>query len=82
VELESVEPVEGHDAYRLKLTMKNGDVHHVWIYQRDFHSVQGLMVPFEVESAVDGYRDRHMMVNEKVVGNPKLDDRQFAKPRA
>jgi hypothetical protein len=32
----------------------DGSMRTVWVYQRDFHSVQGLMVPFEVESAVDG----------------------------
>jgi hypothetical protein len=108
VELEAVEPVEGHDAYRLKLTMKNGDVHHVWIdaqsfldvklegaprrmdgrmrtvwvYQRDFRSVNGVMVPFVLETAVDGYRDTHKMVIEKVAVNPKLADSRFVKPQA
>ena len=108
VELEALEPVEGHDAYRLKLTMKNGDVHHVWIdaqsfldvklegaprrmdgrmrtvwvYQRDFRSVNGVMVPFVLETAVDGYRDTHKMVIEKVAVNPKLDDSRFVKPQA
>lgn len=31
VELQGMEPVEGHKAYKLKLTMKNGDERHVWI---------------------------------------------------
>jgi hypothetical protein len=108
VELEKVEPVEGHDAYKLKLTTKDGKVQHiwidtqsfldvkvegiprrmdgrmrdVWIYQRDFRSVQGLMIPFVLETAVDGYRDTHKMVIEKVALNPKLEDVLFAKPRA
>jgi hypothetical protein len=107
VELESVDPVEGHDTYKLKLTMKNGDVRHVWIdaqsfldvkvegtprrmdgrtrtvwvYQRDFRSVQGLMVPFVLETAVDGYKDTHKMVIEKVSLNPVLDDSMFARPK-
>ena len=29
--LEGLEAVEGHDAYKLKLTLKNGTVQHVWI---------------------------------------------------
>jgi hypothetical protein len=108
VELESVEPVEGHDAYKLKLTMKNGDVRRmwidaqsfldvkiegtprrmdgrmrtVWVYQRDFRQVQGLMVPFVLETAVDGYKDTHKMVIEKVGLNPALDDALFVRPKS
>jgi outer membrane lipoprotein-sorting protein len=108
VDFESVEPVEGHSAYKLKLTLKSGEVRHVWIdtksfldvkiegtprrmdgrmhnvwvYQRDFRAVQGVTVPFVLETAVDGYPDRHQMVIEKVALNPKLDDAVFAKPKA
>jgi outer membrane lipoprotein-sorting protein len=108
VALEGLEPVDGKDAYRLKLTMKNGEVQHawidtqsyldvkvegiprrmdgrmrtVWVYHRDFRSVQGLMVPFMLETAVDGYRDTHRMVLEKVGLNPQLDDSLFTKPHA
>jgi outer membrane lipoprotein-sorting protein len=108
VALEGVEPVDGHDAYKLKLTMKNGDVRHVWIdsqsfldvkvegtprrmdgrmrtvwvMQRDFRPVQGLMVPFMLETAVDGYRDTHKMSIEKVGLNPQLDDAVFVKPKS
>jgi outer membrane lipoprotein-sorting protein len=106
VALERVEPVEGHDAYKLKLTMKTGAVQHIWIdahsfldvkvegtqrrmdgrmrdvwvYQRDFRSVQGLMVPFLLETTVDGYPNTHQMAIEKVTLNPKLDDALFNKP--
>ncbi|HEV3018352.1 MAG TPA: outer membrane lipoprotein-sorting protein, partial [Burkholderiaceae bacterium] len=102
------EAVEGHDAYKLKLTMKSGKVQHVWIdtqtfldvkidgiprrmdgrmhnvyvYQRDFRSVQGLMMPFVLETAVDGYPDTHKMLIEKIAVNPKLDDARFTKPHA
>jgi len=108
VELEGVEKVEGRDAYKLKLTAKNGNVQHVWIdtqsfldvklegaprrmdgrmrtvwiYQRDFRPVQGLMVPFTLETAVDGYHDTHKMAIEKVEVNPRLDDALFTKPKA
>ena len=106
VAFEKVEPVEGHDAYKLKLTMKTGAVQHIWIdahsfldvkvegtqrrmdgrmrdvwvYQRDFRSVQGLMVPFLLETTVDGYSNTHKMAIEKVTLNPKLDDALFNKP--
>ena len=108
VELVSVEPVEGRDAYKLKLTHKSGAVQHVWIdaksfldvkiegtprqmdgkmrtvwvTQRDFRSVQGLMVPFVLETSVDGYADTHKMVIDKVAVNPNLADARFVKPRA
>jgi hypothetical protein len=108
VELEKIEPVEGHDAYKLRLTLKNGTVrhvwidthsflevkvegtprpmdgkmHNVWIYQRDFRPVQGLMLPFVLETAVEGYPDTHRMLIEKATVNPKLDDARFGKPHA
>jgi hypothetical protein len=108
VALEGVEPVDGHPSYKLKLTLKNGTVQHVWIdshsfldvkiegtprrmdgkirpvwiTQRDFRSVQGVMVPFMLETAVDGYSDTHKMVIEKIAVNPKLDDARFTKPKA
>jgi hypothetical protein len=108
VEFDAVEPVEGRNAYKLKLTMKDGEVRHVWIdaqsfldvkiegtprrmdgkmrtvyvYQRDFRPVQGLMVPFVLETAIDGYRDTHKMVIEKVGLNPLLDDTMFARPKS
>ena len=108
VAFDKVEPVGGHDAYKLKLTMKDGEVRHVWIdaqsfldvkiegtprrmdgkmrtvyvYQRDFRPVQGLVVPFELETAVDGYRDTHKMVIEKVALNPSLDDSMFIRPKS
>jgi hypothetical protein len=108
VQLEAVEPVEGRDAYKLKLTMKDGKAQHIWIdaqslldvkvevtprrmdgrmhdvwvYQRDFRSVQGVMIPFVVETVVVGYRETHTMLIEKVAVNPALDDALFGKPGA
>ena len=107
VALEGTEPVDGHNAYKLKLTLKNGDVQHIWIdaqsfldikvegmprrmdgkvhnvfvYQRDFRSVKGLMVPYQYVTAVDGYPGTHKMVLESVAVNPPLDDARFAKPQ-
>jgi hypothetical protein len=108
VEVEAVEPVEGHDTYKLKLTLKTGTVQHIWIdahsfldvkvegaprrmdgrmhnvftYQSDFRSVQGVMIPFVLETAVDGYRETHKTHIEKAALNQKLDDAAFAKPQA
>ena len=107
VALEGIEPVEGKDAYKLKLTTKagavqrvwvdartfldvkvegvprrmDGKLHDVWVYQRDFRPVRGLMIPFVVETAVDGYPQTHKIVLDQVAVNPKLDAATFAKPR-
>lgn len=108
VALEGVEAVQGQPAYKLKLTLKDGNVQHVWldrktfldvkvegtprrmdgkmhavwIYQRDFRPVGGVMVPFVLETVVDGYPDMHRMQLENVAVNPKLDDTRFVKPGA
>ncbi len=108
VELEGVEPVEGHDAYKLKLTSRAGKVRRVWVdahsfldvkvegvprrmdgrmrrvwvYQRDFRAVQGLEMPFVLETVVEGYPQAHRIVLDKVAVNPKLDPATFAKPTA
>jgi len=107
VALEGKEPVEGHNAYKLKLTMKSGEVQHiwidaqsfldvkvegaqrrldgkmrnVWIYQRDFRSVQGLRVPYVYDTAIDGNPHSHKMLIESVAVNPALDDARFTKPQ-
>jgi len=107
VALEGMDPVEGHPAYKLKLTMKSGDVQHIWIdaqsfldvkvegiprrmdgkmrsvwvYQRDFRSVQGLKVPYLYETAVESDPRTHRMVIEAVAVNRTLDDVRFAKPQ-
>jgi hypothetical protein len=107
VALEGVDPVDGHKAYKLKLTMKSGEVQHiwidaqsfldvkvegaprrldgkmrnVWIYQRDFRSAQGLMVPYVYDTAIEGNPHSHKMLIESVAVNPALDDARFTKPQ-
>jgi outer membrane lipoprotein-sorting protein len=107
VDLEGMEKVEGHDAYKLKVTSKTGGVKYVWvdaqsfldvkvsgnprrmdgkmhnvyIFQRDFRDVQGVKVPFVLETAVDGYRETHKAMLEAVAVNPKLIDSEFTKPQ-
>lgn len=49
VELEAVEPVEGHDAYRLKLTTSRGDVQHIWIDAQTFLDVKVEGTPRRVD---------------------------------
>lgn len=107
VDVEGVERVEGHDAYKLKLTTKGGQVRHLWvdaqtflevkiegtprrmdgkmrlveIYYRDYKRVNGLMVPYVLETTVQGVRQSHKMTIESVAVNPKLDDSLFTKPK-
>lgn len=40
VELEGREPVEGHDAYKLKLTLKNGKELYVWVDAKSYLEVK------------------------------------------
>jgi len=117
IELDGTEKVEGRDTYKLKLTLKSGDVTHVWvdaqtfletkiegqprrldgiyhpveIYYRDYRNVNGLEIPFVLETRVVpvtksamGLRDTPVpperTVIEKVVINPKFDAGLFSKP--
>jgi outer membrane lipoprotein-sorting protein len=108
IALEGMEQVEGHDAYKLRLTLKGGQARHVWIdartfldvklegvprrmdgrmhdvavYQRDFRAVQGVLIPFVLETAVEGYPQTHKVSFDKAAVNVNLDDTLFAKPRA
>jgi outer membrane lipoprotein-sorting protein len=59
----------------------DGKMRNVYVYQRDFRSVNGLMIPFTLETVVDGYRGTHKTVLESVVINPKLEDSLFTKPQ-
>lgn len=60
----------------------DGKMHNVYVYQRDFKTVQGLVVPYLLETQVEGYRDTHKMVIESLAINPKLDDSLFTKPQS
>lgn len=40
VELVGIEPVEKHDAYKLKLTLKDGTVRHLWVDAQSFLEVK------------------------------------------
>jgi hypothetical protein len=106
VQLEGLQSVEGHDAFNLKLTLKTGQVQHIWVdaqtfldvkiegtprrldgrfhpvatYMRDYRSVNGLMIPYVNETAVDGVKQTEKIVVEKVIVNPKLEDSHFSKP--
>ena len=59
----------------------DGKMRTVWVSQRDFRSVQGLMVPFVQETAVDGFADAHKTTLRKVALNPRVDDSRFERPK-
>jgi hypothetical protein len=117
IELDGIEKVEDRDTYKLKLTLKSGDVTHVWVdtqtfletkiegqpkrldgtyhpvevYYRDYRNVNGLEIPFVLETRVLpvaktalGLRDTPVpperALIEKVVINPKFDAGMFSKP--
>src|SRR5205823_5122572 len=59
----------------------DGKMRAVWINQRDFRSVHGVMVPYLYETANEGNPRTHKMVIEAVEVNRTLDDARFAKPQ-
>jgi hypothetical protein len=50
-------------------------------YLQDYRSVNGLMMPYLMVTAVDGVKDREKIAIEEIVSNPKFDDSKFAMPR-
>lgn len=59
----------------------DGRTRSVWVYQRDFRSIQGVKMPFLLETVVDGSPQPHRIVIEKAAVNAKLGASTFAKPR-
>jgi outer membrane lipoprotein-sorting protein len=105
VEADGMEKVNGQEAYKLKLTLRDGQLRHVWVdartfldvkidgtrrmdgksrqvatYFRDYRNVNGLKVPFVMETSVDGVNGSEKIVIQQVALNPKLTDAQFAIP--
>jgi len=106
IDVEGMEPVEGKQAYKLKLTLKDNHVMHDWVdaqsflevkiegtprrldgklhtaavFLRDYRKVDGLQIPFLIETNVQGVQRTEKIQIEKVVVNPRLDDSRFAKP--
>jgi outer membrane lipoprotein-sorting protein len=106
VELAGTEKVDGRQAYKLKLTAKDGTQRFLWvdagtfleakisgeprkldgrphavtILYKDFRTVNGLKVPFKLETVVEGVKQHRTMVMRSVAVNPPLQDTLFAKP--
>jgi outer membrane lipoprotein-sorting protein len=57
----------------------DGKYHSVEIYLRDYRSVNGLVVPYLLETKVQGVAQTEKIEIEKVTANPKLEDSRFAK---
>lgn len=52
----------------------------VLVSYRDYRGVQGVQIPFLIETGTGSGRDTDRMTIDRVVLNPPLDDAQFAKP--
>jgi hypothetical protein len=59
----------------------DGKYRPVVTYFRDYRSVNGLVMPYLLETAVEGVRDTEKILIENIVSNPRLDESQFAMPR-
>ena len=57
----------------------DGKYHTVEIYYRDYRSANGLMIPYVLETKVQGVRQTEKIVIEKVEVNPRVEDSRFAK---
>jgi len=57
----------------------DGKMHEVEVFYRDFRSVNGLMMPFLMETVTQGVKQTEKIEMEKITVNPKVDDSQFAK---
>ena len=53
----------------------------VLVYYRDYRTIDGLQIPFLIESGGDAGKTTDRMVIDKIALNPPLEDWMFAKPR-
>jgi hypothetical protein len=58
----------------------NGKMHRVETYYRDYQPVDGLMVPFVLETKAEKVTQTRKIVVEKVDLNPQLEDTAFVRP--
>lgn len=103
--LDKMEQVEGKDAYKLILTMKDGQMKHVWVdaktfldvkmdgtrtlggkprtvatFFRNYKAVDGLQIPYLIETSVEGIKGSEKINIDRVTVNAKLDAKRFTKP--
>jgi hypothetical protein len=106
VEVEGIDTIDGREAYRLRLKLRNRHVVHTWvdaqsflevkiegmprrldgkphpvsIYLRDYRTVDGLKMPYVIETVVQGVQRTEKIAIDKVLVNPALDAARFGKP--
>ena len=70
VEFEGVEPVEGHNAYKLKLTLKDEQVRHLWVDATSFLEVKVEGIPRTLDGKMHKvdiyYRDYRQIGSVKI----------------
>ena len=59
----------------------DGKYHPVATYFRDYRSVNGLTMPYLLETAVESVRDTEKIRIDEITSNPRLDQSRFAMPR-
>jgi outer membrane lipoprotein-sorting protein len=59
----------------------DGKQHPVATFLRDYRTVNGLKVPYTIETSVEGVKQTERILIEKVVVNPPLQDSLFGKPQ-
>jgi outer membrane lipoprotein-sorting protein len=57
----------------------DGKYHPVEIYYRDYKTVSGLMIPYVMETKVQGVKQPEKIEIENVAVNPRVEDSRFAK---
>lgn len=105
IALEGMDSVVGQRAFRLKVTLRDGGVRHVWVdaksflevkvdgqrevggrlrsmstLLRDYRRIDGVMMPFVMETTADSLKTSEKIVIEKVTINTDLPDSRFVKP--
>jgi outer membrane lipoprotein-sorting protein len=57
----------------------DGKYHLVEVYYRDYRAVNGLMMPYVMETKVEGVKQTEEIEIEKIAVNPRVEDSRFAK---
>jgi len=59
----------------------DGKYHSVAVFLRDYRAVNGLMMPYLLETTVEGVKETEKIEIQEIVSNPKLDATKFAMPQ-
>ena len=58
----------------------DGKYHPVAVYLRDYRTVSGLVMPFLLETTVEGVRDTEKIKIDNIITNPNLEEARLSKP--